>query len=65
MRVPPGGGPAEPFATGVRNGTGLAIAPDGSVWTAVNNRDNVAAARRTAESTPTTSTSIRPSPWPG
>jgi glucose/arabinose dehydrogenase len=42
MRVPPGGGPAQPFATGVRNGTGLAIAPDGSVWTAVNNRDNTA-----------------------
>ncbi|MBU8819021.1 gluconolaconase [Mycolicibacterium goodii] len=42
MRVPPGGGPAEPFATGVRNGTGLAFAPDGSLWTAVNNRDNVA-----------------------
>jgi glucose/arabinose dehydrogenase len=42
MRIPPGGGPALPFATGVRNGTGLAIAPDGSVWTAVNNRDNVA-----------------------
>jgi glucose/arabinose dehydrogenase len=42
MRVPPGGGPAEPFATGVRNGTGLAVAPDGSLWTAVNNRDNVA-----------------------
>ncbi|WP_185293908.1 gluconolaconase [Mycolicibacterium litorale] len=42
MRVPPGGGPAEPFATGVRNGTGLATAPDGSVWTAVNGRDNVA-----------------------
>lgn len=42
MRVPPGGGPARPFATGVRNGTGLAIAPDGSVWTAVNGRDNVA-----------------------
>lgn len=42
MRIPPGGGPAEAFATGVRNGTGLAIAPDGSVWTAVNNRDNVA-----------------------
>jgi glucose/arabinose dehydrogenase len=40
MRVPPGGGPAKPFATGVRNGTGLAIAPDGAVWTAVNNRDN-------------------------
>ncbi|MBI2703430.1 MAG: gluconolaconase [Mycobacterium sp.] len=40
MRIPPGGGPAAPFATGVRNGTGLAVAPDGSVWTAVNNRDN-------------------------
>jgi glucose/arabinose dehydrogenase len=42
MRIPPGGGPAAPFATGVRNGTGLAIGPDGSVWTAVNNRDNIA-----------------------
>jgi glucose/arabinose dehydrogenase len=42
MRIPPGGGPAAPFATGVRNGTGLAIAPDGAVWTAVNNRDNIA-----------------------
>lgn len=42
MRVSPGGGPAAPFATGVRNGTGLALAPDGSLWTAVNNRDNVA-----------------------
>jgi glucose/arabinose dehydrogenase len=42
MRVPAGGGAMEPFATGVRNGTGLAVAPDGSVWTAVNNRDNVA-----------------------
>ena len=42
MRIPPGGGPSQPFATGVRNGTGLAIAPDGSVWTAVNNRDNIA-----------------------
>jgi glucose/arabinose dehydrogenase len=42
MRIPPGGGPAQPFATGVRNGTGLAVAPDGSIWTAVNNRDNVA-----------------------
>jgi glucose/arabinose dehydrogenase len=41
MRIPPGGGPYAPFATGVRNGTGLAVAPDGSVWTAVNNRDNV------------------------
>lgn len=42
MRVPPGGGPFTPFATGVRNGTGLAVAPDGAVWTAVNNRDEVA-----------------------
>jgi glucose/arabinose dehydrogenase len=42
MRIPPGGGPAQPFATGVRNGTALAIGPDGSVWTAVNNRDNIA-----------------------
>lgn len=41
MRIPPGGGPSAAFATGVRNGTGLAIAPDGSVWTAVNNRDQI------------------------
>ena len=27
--------------TGVRNGEGLAVAPDGSVWTAVNERDNI------------------------
>ena len=33
---------AQVFATGVRNGTGLAVAPDGEVWTAVNNRDNIA-----------------------
>lgn len=41
LRVPPGGGRAEVFARGVRNGTGLAVAPDGAVWTAVNNRDNI------------------------
>lgn len=41
LRVPPGGGPPEPFAVGVRNGTALAVAPDGAVWTAVNNRDNI------------------------
>ena len=35
-------GRAVPFASGVRNGTGLAVAPDGAVWTAVNNRDRVA-----------------------
>lgn len=41
LRVPPGGGQAQAFAVGVRNGTGLAIAPDGAVWTAVNSRDNI------------------------
>jgi glucose/arabinose dehydrogenase len=29
------------FATGVRNGEGLAFAPDGALWVAVNERDNV------------------------
>ena len=42
LRIPPGGGTPTVFASGVRNGTGLAVAPDGSVWTAVNNRDNLA-----------------------
>ncbi|AEV85891.1 gluconolaconase [Actinoplanes sp. SE50] len=42
LQAPPGGGRPTVFARGVRNGTGLAIAPDGSVWTAVNNRDNIA-----------------------
>jgi glucose/arabinose dehydrogenase len=42
LRVPPGGGKATVYARGVRNGTGLAVAPDGAVWTAVNNRDNIA-----------------------
>ncbi len=41
MRIPPGGGTPQVFARGVRNGTGLATAPDGSVWTGVNNRDNI------------------------
>ncbi len=41
LRVPPARGAATVFARGVRNGTGLAIDPDGSVWTAVNNRDNI------------------------
>jgi glucose/arabinose dehydrogenase len=36
-----GGGPARVVETGVRNGEGLAVAPDGVVWTAVNNRDNI------------------------
>ncbi len=41
-RVPATGGTPEVYARGVRNGTGLAVAPDGAVWTAVNNRDNIA-----------------------
>ena len=41
LRVPPGGGTPEVYARGVRNGTGLAIDPDGAPWTAVNNRDNI------------------------
>jgi glucose/arabinose dehydrogenase len=41
LRVPPGGGAPTVFARGVRNGTGLALDPDGAVWTAVNNRDNI------------------------
>jgi glucose/arabinose dehydrogenase len=42
LRVPAAGGRPEVFARGVRNGTGLAVDPDGGVWTAVNNRDNIA-----------------------
>ncbi|MFI7599145.1 PQQ-dependent sugar dehydrogenase [Actinoplanes sp. NPDC049681] len=42
LRVPPGGGSPTVFARGVRNGTGLAVDPGGAVWTAVNNRDNIA-----------------------
>jgi glucose/arabinose dehydrogenase len=30
------------FATGVRNGEGLSFAPDGTLWTAVNERDEIA-----------------------
>jgi glucose/arabinose dehydrogenase len=41
LRVPPGGGQPEVFARGVRNGTGLAVDPEGAVWTAVNHRDNI------------------------
>ncbi|WP_035751495.1 PQQ-dependent sugar dehydrogenase [Parafrankia discariae] len=41
LRVPPGGGAPEPFAVGVRNGTALGVAPDGAIWSAVNNRDNI------------------------
>ena len=42
MRARPSGGAPQVYARGVRNGTGLAVDPAGAVWTAVNNRDNVA-----------------------
>jgi glucose/arabinose dehydrogenase len=42
LRVAADGGKPAVFARGVRNGTGLAVDPDGEVWTAVNNRDNIA-----------------------
>jgi glucose/arabinose dehydrogenase len=37
----PARAPVSVDATGVRNGDGLAIAPDGSLWTAVNERDQL------------------------
>jgi glucose/arabinose dehydrogenase len=41
-QVDPQTGKLTIWATGIRNGEGLAFAPDGSLWTAVNNRDNIA-----------------------
>jgi glucose/arabinose dehydrogenase len=41
MSVRPDGSGLHVVATGVRNGEGLSIAPDGTLWTAVNERDNV------------------------
>jgi glucose/arabinose dehydrogenase len=41
MAVRPDGRNLRVAEKGVRNGEGLAVAPDGSVWTAVNNRDNI------------------------
>ncbi|WP_433797295.1 PQQ-dependent sugar dehydrogenase [Actinoplanes sp. CA-252034] len=41
LRAPAGGGTPTVYARGVRNGTGLAVDPDGAVWTAVNHRDNI------------------------
>jgi glucose/arabinose dehydrogenase len=35
------GGPVRVVMRGVRNGEGLAMAPDGTVWTAINNRDEI------------------------
>jgi glucose/arabinose dehydrogenase len=39
--VAPTGGPVKTVMQGVRNGEGLALAPDGTVWTAINNRDEI------------------------
>lgn len=39
--VSPSGQDLKVVEKGVRNGEGLAVAPDGTVWTAVNNRDNI------------------------
>jgi glucose/arabinose dehydrogenase len=39
--VAPTGGEVKVVMQGVRNGEGLALAPDGSIWTAVNNRDEI------------------------
>jgi glucose/arabinose dehydrogenase len=39
--VAPTGGPVKTVMKGVRNGEGLALAPDGTVWTGVNNRDEI------------------------
>jgi glucose/arabinose dehydrogenase len=41
MSVRPDGRDLRVVERGVRNGEGLAVAPDGVVWTAVNNRDNI------------------------
>jgi glucose/arabinose dehydrogenase len=39
--INPTSGKVRVFATGVRNGEGLSFAPDGSLWTAVNERDRI------------------------
>jgi glucose/arabinose dehydrogenase len=41
MAVSPGGTNLRVVERGVRNGEGLAVAPDAAVWTAVNERDNI------------------------
>jgi glucose/arabinose dehydrogenase len=41
MEMRPDGTDQRVAERGVRNGEGLALAPDGTVWTAVNERDNI------------------------
>ncbi|MCW2952848.1 MAG: gluconolaconase [Conexibacter sp.] len=40
-RIDPSSGRLSIYARGARNGEGLAFDPDGRLWTAVNNRDNI------------------------
>jgi glucose/arabinose dehydrogenase len=42
LAVQPDGSDLHVFASGVRNGEGLSFAPDGTLWTAVNERDEIA-----------------------
>jgi glucose/arabinose dehydrogenase len=42
LSVRPDGSDLRVFASGVRNGEGLSFAPDGTLWTAVNERDEIA-----------------------
>ena len=51
MAVRPDGSDLRVVERGVRNGEGLAVAPDGSVWTAVNERDNIPYPSHTAYAT--------------
>jgi glucose/arabinose dehydrogenase len=41
LAVNPDGSHLRVFATGIRNGDGLSFAPDGTLWTAVNERDDI------------------------
>jgi len=41
VSYPPSGGAPSVLARGVRNAEGLAVAPDGSLWAAVNERDEM------------------------
>jgi glucose/arabinose dehydrogenase len=41
MAMKPNGSDLHVAEKGVRNGEGVAVAPNGTVWTAVNNRDNI------------------------
>src|SRR3984885_13504951 len=51
MAVSPGGTGLRVVERGVRNGEGLAVAPNGTVWTAVNERDNIPYPSHTAYAT--------------